>query len=321
MKYVIGVDSGGSKTRAMAVGLDGNPVGYAETAGGNPFHNPDYKNALGGAILGAAKDVSIEDTVCVVSGIAGLDRPSDLEWAREATAIEGLRADQIHVNDAEIAHFGAFSGSFGVVSIQGHGSNIFAVTEDCSKVLNSNFMHYASAGAVALAMKFHFALMWTGSQSGDEDLVRRLCAHWNVESLDALHALGRRGWDRDWEKARNHMAAFAPEITSAAAEGSEFGLAACRQAAYSVAEGIGLVGQCFKSTIVPVVLSGSTVQSEVMKSLVSGFLEQSESKRYAIQEPNHSPLVGAVLMALQRQGVILNHIDQSKIGATLHPCT
>lgn len=318
---MIGVDSGGSKTRALAVGLDGSPAGYAETSGGNPFHNPDFKSALGGAVLGASKDFSIEDIVCVVSGIAGLDRPSDLEWAREATKVEGLTAEQIHVNDAEIAHFGAFSGLSGIVSIQGHGSNIFAVTEDGSKVLNSNFMHYASGGAVALAMKLHFSLMWGGGTCSDQELVRRLCAHWNVESLDALHALGRRGWDRDSDKARNHMAAFAHEITSAAAQGSEIALAACRQAAYSVAEGIGLVGQCFESGTVPVVLSGSTVQSAVMKSLVVGFLGQSASKNYSIQQPKHSPLVGAALMALQRQGVILNHVDQSKIGASLHSMT
>ena len=316
MKYVIGVDSGGSKTRALAVEFDGTPVGYAETGGGNPFHNPDFKNALGSAILAAARLVGISNVVCVVSGIAGLDRPSDYEWAREATAVEGLCADQLHVNDAEVAHFGAFSGSHGVVSIQGHGSNIFAVTEDGAKVLNSNFMHYASSGAVALSMKFHFALMWSGGQSGDEDLVRRLCVHWNVESLDALHALGRRGWDLDSDKARNHMAAFAHEITSAAAKGSETALTACRQAAYSVAEGIGLVGQCFEGTLVPVVLSGSTVQSGVMKSLVAGFLDQSESKRYTIQEPDHSPLVGAVMMALQWKGVDLGVIDKKKLGSS-----
>ena len=124
MKYVVGVDSGGSKTRALIVVLDGTPVDYAETGGGNPAHNPQFKTALGDAILRASKNIGIANVVQVVSGIAGFDQPSDLEWAIEATTVEGLTADQIHVNDTEIAHFGAYSGSHGIVSIQGHGSNV-----------------------------------------------------------------------------------------------------------------------------------------------------------------------------------------------------
>ncbi len=219
------------------------------------------------------------------------------------------------MNDTEVAHFGAFSGSFGIVSIQGHGSNVFGVTEDGARVSNSNFLHYASGGAVVLSMRFHFAAMWGGQKSLDESLARRLCDHWNVESLDSLVTLGRRGWDLDSDKARNHMALFAHEITSAAKRGSELALSVCRQAALSVAEGIGLVGQCFQSTTIPVVLSGSAVQSEVVKSLVAGFLEESENKRYDIQEAHHSPLVGACLMALQKQGVNLDDVDKARLGS------
>jgi glucosamine kinase len=104
------------------------------------------------------------------------------------------------------------------------------------------------------------------------------------------------------------MAAFAEGITAAALDGSELALSVCRPAALSIAEGICLVGRCFAGANVSVVLSGSTVRSEIMTRLVSDYLAQSATKAYTIQEPQHSPLTGAVLMALRRCGVDLDSL-------------
>jgi glucosamine kinase len=245
----------------------------------------------------------VENVACVVSGIAGYEGEGDAEWANDATTVEGLNADRLIVNDTEIAHFGAFSGAAGIVSIQGHGSNVFGVTEEGLKVSNAHFRHYARGGAAVLASNFHFAVLRGGWEAGEGVLVDRLCRHWNVNSPEELFALARRGWDLPAEGVRNHMAAFAERITAAALDGSELALSVCRPAALSIAEGIGLVGQCFQGQTVPVVLSGSTVRSEIMTRLVTDALAQSETKRYAIQEPQHSPLTGAVLMALRLCGV------------------
>lgn len=302
-RFVIGVDSGGSKTRAMAVGLDGMRLGYAETEGGNPYHNPDHRNAVRSAIAEAAKGVGLENVACVVGGIAGYNGDSDKEWAIDAVNVEGLNADREVVNDTEIAHFGAFTGAAGIVSIQGHGSNVFGVTEEGLKVGNGSFRHYARGGAAVLATNFHFAVLRGGWAQGEGALVDRLCRHWNVGSTEELFALGRRGWDLPSEGVRNHMAAFAEEITAAALDGSDLALSVCRLAALSIAEGICLVGQCFAGPKVSVVLSGSTVRSEIMTRLVSDLLAKSATRVYAVQEPQHSPLTGAVLMALQHCGV------------------
>jgi glucosamine kinase len=232
-----------------------------------------------------------------------------MQWVNEATNVEGLNGKRIHVNDAEIAHFGAYTGSFGIVSIQGHGSNVFGITEDGTHVLNSNFMQYARGGAVVLAMKLHFALLSGLCQSNEDALIGRLCTHWKVDSMAELIALGRRRWDLKPEDARNHMAAFAWQITSSASNGSDLALSVCRQAAYSVSEGIALVGQCFKSPVVPFVLSGSTVQTDVMTSLVLEFLTSSKTKQYVLKKQANSPLAGAVLMALRHQGIDISCID------------
>ena len=162
-------------------------------------------------------------------------------------------------------------------------------------------------------MRFHFAVMSGGFNVTDDVLISRLCAHWNVASVAKLVALGRN-WNANPEHSRNHMAAFAEEITSAASEGSELALKVCDHAAHSVAEGIGLVGECFDGQAVPVVLSGSTVQSEVIKTLVVNILAQSKTKRYVVQESDNSPLIGAVLMALQHQGVVAEAIDRERLA-------
>jgi glucosamine kinase len=155
-------------------------------------------------------------------------------------------------------------------------------------------------------MRLHFALLCGGCQNDDEPLVSKLCGHWNVASLADLLDLGRRGWGLSPDKARNHMGAFAPVLTSAAEEGSEIALHVCHVAASAVAEGIGLVGTCFKEEPVPIALIGSTVRSRIMTDLVTRLLTKNRFRSYRIKEPDNPPIIGAVLMALRQVGVDLS---------------
>ncbi|RYG17286.1 ATPase, partial [bacterium] len=68
MKVVIGVDSGGSTTRALVVTLDGERVGYTETGSGNPAHDTASGKNVRLAIERVAKRCGFGNVVRVVAG-------------------------------------------------------------------------------------------------------------------------------------------------------------------------------------------------------------------------------------------------------------
>jgi glucosamine kinase len=90
-KVVIGIDAGGSTTRALCADLSGTALGYVETGGANPAHNADAKEHVQAAIrtVIAQAGRQLEDVVAVVAGIAGLDEPADHAWATQHTAVSG----------------------------------------------------------------------------------------------------------------------------------------------------------------------------------------------------------------------------------------
>jgi glucosamine kinase len=93
---VIGIDGGGSTTRALCVRLDGTALGYAEAGGANPKHNADailnVQTAIHRALASASR--SSEEVVSLVAGFAGLDQPSDQEWAAKYTSIQGITPER-----------------------------------------------------------------------------------------------------------------------------------------------------------------------------------------------------------------------------------
>lgn len=69
-RIVIGVDGGGTHTRAMAVGLDGYVLSYVQSGGANPSHNANAKEHVQHAIATAIAEagVQVSDVACMVSG-------------------------------------------------------------------------------------------------------------------------------------------------------------------------------------------------------------------------------------------------------------
>ena len=133
-KVVIGIDAGGSTTRAVCADLSGAVLAYAETGGANPSHNTDAKENVQAAIRRVIEQAErqLEDVVALVAGIAGLDVPDDHVWATEHTAVPGLACPRIQVNDAEVAHAGAF----------GTGPGIIAIVAEIEQVRDFIVLHY-----------------------------------------------------------------------------------------------------------------------------------------------------------------------------------
>jgi glucosamine kinase len=306
MKVVVGVDSGGSKTRALAVNVDGDVVGYAESGGGNPGHDAAFCENIRDAIRRSASVCGIGAVVRVVAGIAGYDRPGDDEWAEASTAVPGLAAARVQVNDAVIAHFGAMGGQSGITSIQGAGSMIFAKLEDGRIARNFDFRHYASAAGPWLGYRIGLVLLARGVSEGDEALVDRLLAAWGLDSLEDFRESMSRSRDQDDRLIHNKMGSIAPIVTHEAMNGSPSASLVCQEAAGNIVDGVRLLGRMFRDEQVSVTLIGSCVRSPAISDEVLRRLTAANERKYVVVDPKYSAVVGAVLLALEQERVVLD---------------
>jgi N-acetylglucosamine kinase-like BadF-type ATPase len=125
---VVGIDAGGSKTRAFAVDREGAVVGRGAGGGANLLSSPDPAGSIAAALaesLGTAKPEA------VVLACSGGDRPADREKGRAIlTQLVGpaVRIDVTH--DAIAALYAGNPAGCGVVLISGTGSIAFGRNDE-----------------------------------------------------------------------------------------------------------------------------------------------------------------------------------------------
>ncbi|MCY4164874.1 MAG: ATPase [Gammaproteobacteria bacterium] len=124
MRYFLGIDAGGSRTRARLTNLEGFVLGEAETGPANariglePLHAV-LMSATRKAI--AAADLHERDLTLIVAGmgIAGISRPGLLQ---KAAQLEFPFGSVYLESDAAIANLGAHLGEDGATLVLGTGS-------------------------------------------------------------------------------------------------------------------------------------------------------------------------------------------------------
>ena len=149
--YVIAVDAGGSYTRAACVDLDGGVLAKVTGDGSHAAHRAVAAGFVRDAVARAISTADLDpaDAVHLVAGLAGLDS-KDTGWTDEFTKVAGLTCSREHLNDAVVAHAGAFAGGPGVVVVGGTGSLLLAVDETGAQFRDWDYHHYVG-GARHLA--------------------------------------------------------------------------------------------------------------------------------------------------------------------------
>jgi glucosamine kinase len=294
---VIGLDGGGTYTRAAAADLRGNVLSRVTIGGSNPSHAPDAEANTREAIR-----LAIEQSGRRPEDVAALVA-DDAVWAERFTALPGLNCPRVQLNDAVVAHHGAFVGGPGVLAISGTGSIVFGVTETGRHVRNYDFAHYALTTARHVTYETLFRILMGEFAPDDASLVATALKHWDMVDVDALRGLAS-GFHSQERQCRNYRAgAMAPLVTAAAEEGSGLARAVCDEIADRLSTGIRLVGSCFALPVVPVALVGGVARSGYLSRAVVKCLSSATGSRYEVVEPVMPAVCGALLMALERLGI------------------
>ncbi|MEV6912535.1 BadF/BadG/BcrA/BcrD ATPase family protein [Amycolatopsis sp. NPDC051071] len=126
MTHVIGVDAGGTSTRAIALDASGSVLGAGRAGGANPNSHPPAEAAarIASAITGALGGLDPAATAACVVGMAGVSKLSDPAIAEIfATAWKNVGISPVRtVPDSEVAYASATSAPDGSVLVAGTGS-------------------------------------------------------------------------------------------------------------------------------------------------------------------------------------------------------
>ncbi|WP_166984420.1 N-acetylglucosamine kinase [Paramicrobacterium fandaimingii] len=127
----IGIDAGGTSTRATVVTTDGECVGYAEGSGGNPISSG--KQQASDAVVSATEaaldraGATLADVGEIVAAMAGNSAAESTEWLTDPLFSRGFGGTLSWESDLLATYFsGAFS-SFGYAVVSGTGAAVIRV--------------------------------------------------------------------------------------------------------------------------------------------------------------------------------------------------
>lgn len=300
---LLGVDGGGTSTRALVATGRGEVLGYAEAGGSSPEHNDEaaarenFRAAVSRSLRDADRDLA--DVDALTAGLAGLDDEADRRWADAFVDMAGLECPTEVVNDAVVAHAGALGTAPGIVVIGGTGSIVLGVDRHGESVRNYDFDQYADAAARHLGRTFVHHILAGRWDETDAPLVEAALDEWDLPDVATLRRACIEGDHMDTDRSGNALDRIAPTITAAAADGSPLARTVCAAGAAEVALAVELVADAIDLETTPVALLGSVARSAGMRDALDAELDAAAGD-YDVVEPALSPVAGAVLLSHQR---------------------
>lgn len=309
LDIIIGIDGGGTNTRVAIADLYGNVLSYANSGGAHPEKNKTPKLNIEDAINSALNQLPDQHYIIqsMVAGIAGINKPSDKEWAINFFSNYHPINPLILINDGEIAQFGAFLGSYGILAIAGTGSNVLGKTEEGLIVPIRNFNYDPQAGARYLSHTVLLEMISTQPYKINQEFLTDIFHYWNVNSIDHLRILASHGFGASPYNANQKLSEMAPLVTRYARLKDPIALYACQKISRSLVTSIHSIASIFSSSIVPVSFVGSVINDPIIKTMVIKMLNYKKSiKTIVYQTPHLSPVYGALLLGYHQLGIDWN---------------
>lgn len=312
----LGVDAGGTGTRAVLATKDGRVVGRGEAGPGNPRVLGEELAAAAwrAAALAALDGRPTTGLRGLALGAAGVRSAEEAAQARRRLA-EWCVCPGIHVTgDLETAHAAALGGGPGIVVIAGTGSAALARDEQGRVARSGGWGWLADdeGGGYWLARRgLAAACAGLDGRGPATTLGQRAAAFFQAADLrTALATLQGPAHDRA------HVAAFAREVI-AAAEAGDAAAGRCRTEAV---EALFDLAQAAHRRLAAQSQTGC--EGEFPLSLVGGLplgpllAERARTRGFAPRAPWGPPVLGAVLLAAEVGGVKLDAASKTRLLAT-----
>lgn len=191
-ELVLGVDGGGTKTRAVIADATGRVVGEGLSGPSNPLRVgvSNAAAAIRDAVDKACAEARVQrvDLLAAEVGLAGVRRDDVRLRMTEALSGLGIRSIEV-VTDADIALFGATDGEPGVVIIAGTGSICCGFNEKRKHSCAGGWGPLVGdeGSGSWIARKALQAVSQAKDGRGDETkLTETACAYFNVTTTDEL---------------------------------------------------------------------------------------------------------------------------------------
>lgn len=317
--YILGVDGGGTKTKAILFHTKLGYVWTMEAAASNP-HSTSYAHSVMTIVHLIEKayvdnELSENTDIYVSLGIAGLGRKAEqTKWlsifrisAPHLSAIQEITIE----NDGKIALYSGTLGGDGIVSICGTGALTFGVNgQKSSRVGGWGHLVGNDPGS-----GYHIGSQALEAVFNQVDRIGKKTLITNVvleqEKVETAQELVSIIYKDNQEKQR--IAAFAPYVFIAAKQQDEVAQQIIQTTAKQIAEhGLHLYQTLFSSTSfeskIPFVLAGGVFQNNQMVREVTTALQ--DTHQLTVRLVDKEPVIGSVAIVLQRNGYKMEEIKR-----------
>lgn len=238
MKYVIGIDSGGTNFRVEACDLTGKQLGFYIGIPANHYYVKEDEmlrrvNASIDACL-AQFGGKREDAVYLLCGTTGLDSDEDSELLnRFYGSLPGFSCPVKVINDAELAHY-TVTGGTGVLVLSGTGSIAFGRNKAGQTARAGGWMFTIhgdeGSGTWISRQALRYIGRWLDGAVPESVMVRMICEELNIHTRSDLNAIALRSGTPPW-----YTPPLAELVNKAAEAGDEAAADILRQAADHIA--------------------------------------------------------------------------------------
>lgn len=309
MKYVIGIDSGGTNYRVMACDLQGNTLGSYTGVPANHYNitmeemtervNRNIDCCL--AQFGGSR----ADACCLVCGTTGLDSPEDERLLGDFYGnLPGFCCPVKVINDAELAHY-TVTGGTGVLVISGTGSIAFGRNKAGQTARSGGWIFTILGDEGSGTWVTRAALRYVGRYLDGAvppgPMVECVCRELNISSRHDLNTLAASAGSPPW-----YLPPLGKLVNEAAAQGDEAALRILKEAAglvFAIVEDIvAALGMERTEPDFKLGVWGSNIlQSAYVLNEFRALAEQ-RFPQAVLCLPEHTATEGAVSMALELAG-------------------
>jgi N-acetylglucosamine kinase-like BadF-type ATPase len=309
VRWFLGIDGGGTRTRAFLVEEDGAVGAQAEAGLSNLNHasNEEVRTHLATAINGACRQAGVEPAAChsAFLGMAGVTTESARAAFRALALACGLRHAQVGVDhDIRIALAGGLGGQPGVALIVGTGSSCYGRTAEGrtwqtggweALISDEGSGYFLGREAIAAAARM------ADGRAPETPLKARVFAWLRIDRIaDILPRLHDQGL------SRSDIAAFAPQLIALADQGDDAAREILQRGAGLLAELVVANHRQLPTGPGPeVVITGGlgTAPTAYQDLIRSAILAQLPEARLHL--PLLPAVVGAAMLAMEQAGVAL----------------